>query len=557
MKISSIDKDLKSILDGGYYQIPRFQRPYSWNNENITEFWKDVSSDENQEYFIGSMVVYKRKQSYFGVIDGQQRLTTITLLLCGIRDYFSSLDEEKMAIGIQQLIEKKNIDAESEYVLQTDTPYPYFHECIQSSDNDEAISPINKEEKNLKKSFELIKKLIEDSFDKCADEEKKIFFLKNLRDKILKIKVIFIEVDNEVDAYMIFETLNTRGMDLMTSDLVKNHFTRLLKKSNARVDRTLDKWNEILDTVQTASREISVDNFIYYYWQSKESSVPQKNIFKEFSKKINEKNAKQYLDSLCCESRFYRIISDPDYKDDWKNEESSLKESLEAIALFRVKQPTPVVLAIISEYFGGKISLSTAKKILSQIEKFHFIHNAITSQRSQTTTSSFYAKKARELREVSGKNSKGAVLKEIKEKLKESMPSQEEFTIAFKDLKYSKKYTKDKKVIQYVLKKFDQYWRQGECVDYSKMSIEHLSSQSDSVLSAEDVASIGNLVFVSSRYNNDSLENHSFSEKVALLRSNCPHLDKIILDANEWTSDKIAERRMNMAGLAYGKIWKI
>jgi len=88
MKIESKDTDIESLLAGAYFHIPRFQRPYSWDEDNLGDFWNDVIVNKSDDYFIGSMVVYKKDKQQFGVVDGQQRLTTITILLCVIRDYF-------------------------------------------------------------------------------------------------------------------------------------------------------------------------------------------------------------------------------------------------------------------------------------------------------------------------------------------------------------------------------------------------------------------------------------------------------------------------------------
>jgi uncharacterized protein with ParB-like and HNH nuclease domain len=59
MKIESTDQEVRTMLSSGYYRIPRFQRPYSWDRENIQDFWEDVIQENPQDYFIGSMVVYK------------------------------------------------------------------------------------------------------------------------------------------------------------------------------------------------------------------------------------------------------------------------------------------------------------------------------------------------------------------------------------------------------------------------------------------------------------------------------------------------------------------
>lgn len=82
MKISSRDWNINKILKAGYYKIPRFQRPYSWEKAHVQEFWSDVMLEENKEYFIGAMVVYKQGMDGYGIVDGQQRITTIIMLLC-------------------------------------------------------------------------------------------------------------------------------------------------------------------------------------------------------------------------------------------------------------------------------------------------------------------------------------------------------------------------------------------------------------------------------------------------------------------------------------------
>src|SRR5262245_13119160 len=80
MKINCIDNEIKQILEGGFYRIPRFQRPYLWEKEQVEDFWNDTIAGTEQDYFIGSMVVFKTGDVY-GVVDGQQRLTTISMIL--------------------------------------------------------------------------------------------------------------------------------------------------------------------------------------------------------------------------------------------------------------------------------------------------------------------------------------------------------------------------------------------------------------------------------------------------------------------------------------------
>lgn len=156
MKIEANDKEVQDILGMGYLQIPRFQRPYSWTEEDVVNFWEDVIIKDHEYYFIGSMVVYQTKRSYYGIVDGQQRLTTITLMLAAIRNAFLDYGDENLARGVHQYIEKPNIDNIPEYILKTETSFPYFQNHIQKFDSPEIECQVGSEEQNLKLAFELI-----------------------------------------------------------------------------------------------------------------------------------------------------------------------------------------------------------------------------------------------------------------------------------------------------------------------------------------------------------------------------------------------------------------
>lgn len=154
MKIACIDKEVRAILESGYYKIPRFQRPYSWDRENIEEFWNDAIRNSESDYFIGSIVVFKLKDGTYGVVDGQQRLTTITMILCALRNIFRLEGFSNHAQGINNLIERPDIDYKLQYVLQTETSYPYLQEYIQKFDKPEITPKVGIEEYNLKTAFD-------------------------------------------------------------------------------------------------------------------------------------------------------------------------------------------------------------------------------------------------------------------------------------------------------------------------------------------------------------------------------------------------------------------
>jgi len=294
MKITSLDRNIREILETGYYVIPRFQRPFSWEKEQVTEFWEDLNSDEEPDYFIGSMVVYTVRDGVFGIVDGQQRLTTVTMILCALRNAFDKQGFSEQAKGIHALVERFNINYEKEYVLQSETSYPYLQEHIQKFGEPDIPESSSDEEQLLKLAFQIISFNINEVInliqkDRSINEENKKKTIQTklaqIRTKVLGLKAIYITLDSEEDAYVIFETLNSRGKDLNIADLIKNHLLRLTKPSNANVDLTKEKWNKIVEMMDSIN--IGVDEFLYHHWLSKyEKYVPAKRLFKSVKRLI-------------------------------------------------------------------------------------------------------------------------------------------------------------------------------------------------------------------------------------------------------------------------------
>src|SRR5690606_22378805 len=137
----------------------------------------DTIAGTESDYFIGSMVVFKSGDAY-GVVDGQQRLTTISMILAAVRNALSSHMDEDLAKGIHRLIERPDINNKPQYILQTESSYPYFQEYIQKfGDPDEDIVP-GDEEHRLQSAFSIISGFIADTInaintDKTLNQAKK------------------------------------------------------------------------------------------------------------------------------------------------------------------------------------------------------------------------------------------------------------------------------------------------------------------------------------------------------------------------------------------------
>jgi len=567
MKINCLDKEVGQLLSEAFYKIPRFQRPYSWDRVNLEEFWNDVIVESEGDYFIGNFVVYDDRDVR-GIVDGQQRLTTITLLLCALRDAFTAEGLQSLARGVHTLIERRDIKDQKFYVLRTETSYPYFQRYIQNSAGKPPVPPdVGTEERLLKEAFEYLTAKISEVVDSVkaqpnlSEPKRRAKIeaeLSGLRDKVLGLKLILTALDNDDDAYIIFETLNTRGKDLTLSDLVKSHLSRLMKPTNRGVDLAKDKWAQIAETFEASQAALSVSTFIHHYWLSRYEYVTEKKLYKALRKRIKKDNAEAFLDDLVADSKIYRQIHEPSYRK-WRKEELAVRDSLNAMVLFRIKQQLPMALSLLRHCENGAVKLKHVADTLRAIEDFHFAFTAVASERSSGGISFMYASSARNLHEAKGPEARIRVLREFQAKLASKRPPYAEFEARFLELRCSSKFTKVRDLVRYILTKVYESHSPGLAIDPEKLTIEHLAAESPpkgTELSDEQIASIGNLILVTQDLNN-RLANKGFPEKRSILSSAKVWIDPVILEASAWGAAEIEQRAKWLADSAYRKVWKL
>ncbi len=570
MKIQSYDKSIEAVLQGGYYRIPRFQRPYSWAKEHVEDFINDTLSDTPTEYFIGSLVVFKEtNEDRYGIVDGQQRMTTITMMLCGVRDAFLQESHEDLARGIQNYIERRNKENKPEFILHPETSYPYFHTKIQTfpDQRDGQDNPdISSEEQSLKEAYDVIAAAITERIGKIkggrltAIPKKKAIKteLENIRDAILRLNIIFIEVDSEDDSYIIFETLNTRGKDLTVTDLVKDYLARHIRQTAKGVDRFKDRWIKIVKMLEDASADVDMDQFLLHFWLSRYPYTTLKKLYKQVKREVPSNRAPDLLTQIERDAEIYRTAIEPEYRT-WTNQEETIRQALEAYRLFKIKQPLPYILALLRTYFDGNLSQASLRSALQLMENFHFCFSAITSHRSSGAVSVLYANAARLLSTSTNTQNRADVINGLRRDLRGRHITQEEFEIDFLQLVFSKKFTKKRSLVKYILSRLDESNnRSGRTTNYSTMTIEHIAPQDGSSrnLSDEQIAHIGNLVLVDEE-TNKQLANKTFAQKKQILRSKNVWMGEVLTRARSWDARTIERRAKELSDLSFGTVWRV
>ncbi|MFM9277337.1 DUF262 domain-containing protein [Paenibacillus jiagnxiensis] len=575
MELYAYPRSLRDILGlNRRYIIPRFQREYSWGEDELTVLWNDILSNlksskdslHESEYFIGSIVLVgdDAADSRFLIVDGQQRLTTITIFFAALAEIFKETGNFNLMKSSHKYVEAENDDAEKFLKLENENPKPFFQFRIQQIDKDDSFIPKSDEEHALWFAYNYFKdKLTEGNLIKEITRKFKIDhldyieILKTLRNQVLSFKTIYITVKDEDDAYLIFETLNAKGKDLESIDLIKNLIFKNVR-TTAAGDFAKETWKDTRNILYSKENKISMPQFYRHYWLSKFSFTREAGLYDDFKKRVpnNVESYKKFLKELNSAAKMYVKLSNPQ-ENDWKlTEEKFIYKTILALRIFEVSQPRPLLMALLDKRMQKLIKFEDLKKVMSAMEKFHFLFTAIASSRASNIESK-YSTFARQIRSAANKQEVGKVIKEIIAYYKESLPSYDIFEKGFTALYFTQKMTGDKKLIQYILKEFEQHYLDTDELQTNIFSIEHIMSESEM---NEKVGNIGNLIPLDKDLNSD-IGDVSFKKKLQFYKKSRLFTVKKFLELYEnydqWTVSDIEERSKNMALLAYNKIWRI
>lgn len=559
MKIQCIDREIRQVLESGIYVIPRFQRPFSWDRENIEEFWADSTSEIKKDYFIGAFVTYNLSSSSYGVVDGQQRLTTITIALCALRDKYKELGYDAPANGVHRLIETRDLNNVAQFVVKTETSYPYLQAKIQSFDKEPDPIDIGEEERAIAVAYQLLRSHIDNGvgsieIDDAVKRKRAVKkWLDQVRDKILSLKVISITLDNQEDAYTIFETMNTRGKDLTAADLAKNHFLRLLPNKGKALDLPKDYWLEMQDELEQASKPIPMKTFLHHYWLSKYPFTTEKQLFRAIRDTVDANNVKAVIAELRSDTVLYKGITEPASLQLWNKPNRDVADSLYCISnILNIQIANPFLLTVLRLFKAKLLKDGQVRELFGLVEKYHYTYTTISALPSSGGVSQMYAAHARDLANAADSNARGVSIQDFKKKIKDRVPSKEVFVSKFKQLSYSNARQRD--VLRYTLWKIVKTKNAALDLDRAGGTLEHLLPQSSGLPVAH---SIGNLLLIPQKFNGEVLGNKSIDDKVTLLKAHGYPLDQGMAVGKPWSKDEIEKRLQAMADYAYDHVWKI
>lgn len=361
--------------------VPIFQRPYSWTKQEYIQFLEDlkrIMDEGSDSYFIGSMF-FKENQGKKSnvIIDGQQRLSTITILISVIRDILHEIGDDRVSDIDNNYIKKRNLKTRDSYykINLSGINLAFFRKYIQEKDKPQNKVSSFSMEKKINDSNRLLFNCYQEYFStilklwgKGLKQEKLTELIINILQTILdKFNLLTITVTEESEAFTIFETLNDRGLDLTIADLLKNYLFSILCQEvpDFEIREIIKKWDNMIELLGKY-----ISPFLKHYWNSKYKPITEKEVYKALKRKIKTKDEiLNFLNDLFEEAEVYNGFINPEFVY-W--EDKKLVSLLNEILILGVSQCYPLLLSA-----KAKLNNSEFKKIISLCISISFRYSTV------------------------------------------------------------------------------------------------------------------------------------------------------------------------------------
>ena len=358
------------------YKIPPMQRDYVWKTQQIKEFWKDMvtAKDSTEIYHFGTIVVYKDKDTY-AIVDGQQRMTTAYIFLSAIKEKLLELKKTDCTEDDLYKIDTK-IDMIEGYIGKpgVKTSYKmivdpknrtYFEKCVIGCSSDTPDKKSTRAVQNMYAARKTFVKEISDKFKEFSTISEKVDFLCDIATALDDTEVVKLGRDSKTDANRIFYRINSRGVRLNASDLIKNHLYTVCDPEWTGTTEATADWNYIDSHLKSKD----FNKYLAAYWQSKHGRVTSDKLYETIIDTIgdDEDKAREMIAEMRDNLDLYNYLLDPENV----NRPSEMKiedcedELIKLIKMFNHSTYVPPLLAVYST-----IQSSKARRVI--------LHNLVT-----------------------------------------------------------------------------------------------------------------------------------------------------------------------------------
>ncbi|EMH36159.1 hypothetical protein HMPREF1425_00590 [Helicobacter pylori GAM71Ai] len=529
------------------FVIPIYQRVYSWEKEQCKQLWDDIikigGNDKMNGHFIGSILYVldgNTPSSPLLIIDGQQRLTTITLLCIALKNHSS--DEVK----ILEKFSRKEIES---YLINGDKDGDKkFRLILSESDKDTLLSLIDKNKRKpsepsvkIMENFKLFEKWISENTDK----------LETIFKGLEKLMIVWIALEKgKDDPQLIFESMNSKGIELTQTDLIRNYIVM-----ETEVEKQEDFYNGYWRAMEEnfKQNETLFNRFVRHYLTIKTGKIPKEKRVYEAFKDYQQKEGIEIEDLLKDLQKYCGYFCQIVFK---KEDNKDLSKALSFLVDLEMDVVYPLLLELYSDYSDGVLSDKDFTSIIALTESY-ICRRAVCGFGLNGLNKIFPS--------FTKKIDKNQYLKSVEKhfgslKGKQRFPNNDEFkdlfiTIDFYHLKKHRYFLER-------LEKIDP----NEPVDTQKCSIEHIMPQTLTPEWQEDLGenfeaihekylhTIGNLTLTgyNAKYSNKSFQEKRHMEKG--FKQSSLKLNQDLKDLESFGEKEIEERANDLADWAL-KIW--
>jgi len=557
MSMEPTNQTFQEMMSNGVkYQIPRFQRDYTWKQEQWEDLWSDIETLPKEKYhYMGYIVLQRKSQHDYTVIDGQQRLITLSLvILAAIKQIEKLIQTRNEADNNKERrdeLRRRFIGAKNPISLRVD------NKLSLNRNNDSNFRRIcSKLEvpnvRGLTNTNKLINKTYEFFLKKTMGNTGKVIaeFVERVTSGMVFTKIV---VQDDLNAYKVFETLNARGVQLSTPDLLKNYLFSVVTKNNEVNDNDLNKLDEDWSDVVTQLGETDFTNFIRYHHNFQEKLVTKKDLFASIRRlAASSKTAYQYLDSLHEYAPVYVSLGNPD-EEWWSNQNVSYREAkqyLQTLRLFNIKQPFTILMTAFF-VFSPEEFVKLCQYLMVLSIRYNVICHISPSEQETK-----YNQIAIKIHEKAFKRASHVRNSDL---FKNLYPDDNTFSNAFEFHKMPSRQTAKK--VRFILAAIESYL--GNQIKENDISLEHVCPYNPHEIwinafgeGYEEVKDrLGNMILLPKRINRD-IDTKPFTQKKAVYAASGFKLAKKAASYEEWNKQSVDDFQHWMAKQAT-QTWKI
>lgn len=556
----------KLFGNGLTYNIPRFQRDYSWTDVEWDELWLDIleatKTGEEAAHYMGYLVLQTQNDKSFDVIDGQQRLTTLSIIVLAILRNLKRLidagqDPERNQQRLDQIrssyigyLDPVTLVAASKLTLNRNNNNYYQTYLVPL-----AILPqrgFKASEHAMRKASDWYEKRILEFANKTADAENAngVVLAKLLESICDKLFFTVITVSDELNAYKVFETLNSRGVRLSATDLLKNYLFSVLHRDSVHENEMSamdNRWEQLVSRLG----ETDLPDFLRIHWMSRNGLVRQSELFKTIRAKI-EKRSEVFslLNALDADVDPYLGLTSPE-SSDWSPE---LKDSASLLRVFGVRQPYALLIAA-----SRVLNPNEFAALLKIIVNISFRYNVIGTMQA--------GEQERVYSDVAARLSAGTIVdfSSIVEALRPVYLGDAAFKAAFASKELKTTQSRNNRIVRYILCNLERQAGGGDHDrDSATFTVEHILPQNpesgwdqfSEIETDANIYRIGNMALLETTLNRD-IGNAAYSAKrSAFAKSMFETTKKIDVDNDDWTPQRVNARQNTMAKVAIS-IWRV